>query len=114
MIGAGVTVGRGAVIRDSIIMKDTVIGDGCQVDKAIIAEDVVVDNNCIIGVGNEAPSKLDSRIYAFGLATIGEKSYIPKNVKIGRNTAISGKTELADYPNGELQSGEYIVKAGEM
>ncbi len=114
VIGAGVTVGRGAVIRDSIIMKDTVIGDGCQVDKAIIAEDVVVDNNCIIGVGNEAPSKLDSRIYAFGLATIGEKSYIPKNVKIGRNTAISGKTELADYPNGELQSGEYIVKAGEM
>ena len=114
VIGAGVTVGRGAVIRDSIIMEDTVIGDGCQVDKAIIAEDVVVDNNCIIGVGNEAPSKLDSRIYAFGLATIGEKSYIPKNVKIGRNTAISGKTEPADYPNGELQSGEYIVKAGEM
>jgi glucose-1-phosphate adenylyltransferase len=65
-------------------------------------------------VGDEAPSKLDSRIYAFGLATIGEKSYIPKNVKIGKNTAISGRTETADYPDGELKSGEYIIKAGEM
>lgn len=114
VIGAGVTIGPGAVVRDSIIMKDTTIGAGTQVYKAIIAEDVVVDDGCIIGAGDEAPSKLDSRIYAFGLATIGEKSYIPKNVTIGKNTAISGKTEASDYPNGELKSGEYIIKAGEM
>ena len=114
VIGAGVTIGHGAVVRDSIIMRDTSIGAGCQVYKAIIAEEVEVDDGCLIGVGDEAPSKLDSRIYAFGLATIGEKSYIPKNVKVGKNTAISGKTETSDYPNGELKSGEYIIKAGEM
>ena len=114
VIGAGVTIGHGAVVRDSIIMRDTSIGAGCQVYKAIIAEEVEVDDGCLIGVGDEAPSKLDSRIYAFGLATIGEKSYIPKNVKIGKNTAISGRTETSDYPNGELMSGEYIIKAGEM
>ena len=114
VIGAGVTIGHGAVVKDSIIMRDTVIGAGTQVYKAIIAEEVEVDDGCVIGVGDEAPSKLDSRIYAFGLATIGEKSYIPKNVKIGKNTAISGRTETADYPDGELKSGEYIIKAGEM
>ena len=114
VIGAGVTIGPGCVVRDSIIMRDTVIGAGTQVYKAIIAEEVVVDDGCIIGAGDEAPSKLDSRIYAFGIATIGEKSYIPKNVKIGKNTAISGKTEPADYPDGELKSGEYIIKAGEV
>ena len=114
VIGAGVTIGHGAVVRDSIIMRDTVIGAGTQVYKSIIAEEVVVDEGCVIGIGDEVPSKLDSRIYAFGLATIGEKSYIPKNVKIGKNTAISGKTETSDYPDGELKSGEYIIKAGEM
>ena len=114
VIGAGVTIGVGSVVRDSIIMRDTVIGAGVQVNKAIIAEDVVIDDGCVIGTGEEAPSKLDSRIYAFGLATIGEKSYIPKNVRVGKNTAISGKTETADYPDGELKSGEYIIKAGEM
>ena len=42
VIGAEVTIGKGAVVRDSIIMKGAVIGEGCVVDKAIIAENTVV------------------------------------------------------------------------
>ena len=114
VIGSGVYIGPGAKVCDSIIMNSTSIGDRTIIDKAVIAENVVIGNDCHIGVGEEAPSKLDARIYAFGLATIGEKSYIPKNIRVGKNTAISGKTEAEDYPNGELRSGEYIVKAGEM
>ncbi len=114
VIGAGVTVGKGTVVRNSIVMKGTVIGEDCRVNKSIIAENVTIEKNCEIGVGEDVPSKLDPRIYAFGLATIGENSYIPSNVKIGKNTAISGKTENADYPDGVLASGEYIIKAGDM
>lgn len=114
VIGAGVTIEEGAVVRDSIIMKDTVIGKNVKIDKSIIAEEVVIDENTEIGVGEEAPSKLNKKVYAFGLATIGEKTYIPKNVKIGKNTAVMGKTEPSDYPDGVLESGEYIIKAGEM
>ena len=114
VIGANVTIEEGAVIRDSIIMKDTVISKNVKVNKSIIAEEVVVDENTEIGIGEEAPSKLDKKVYAFGLATIGEKTYIPKNVKIGKNTAVMGQTEPSDYPDGILESGEYIIKAGEM
>jgi len=114
VIGAGVIIGEGAEVRDSIIMKGTVIGSGCKVNKAIIAENVTVDDGAEIGIGEEAPSKLNDKIYGFGLATIGENSYIPKNVKIGKNTAISGITEAGDYPDGVLASGEYIIKAGDM
>ena len=32
------TLGRGAVVRNSIIMRGTVIGAGARIDKAIIAE----------------------------------------------------------------------------
>ena len=49
-------------------------------------------------------------VYAFGLATVGEQSVIPDNVKIGRNTAISGVTATEDYPGGILESGQ-IIKA---
>lgn len=53
-------------------------------------------------------------VYAFGLATIGEQSVIPDNVKIGRNTAISGITTAEDYPEGILESGQVIrAKDGE-
>ena len=34
---------------------------------------------------------------------------IPDNVKIGKNTAISGVTTAADYPDGELASGQVIA-----
>ena len=114
VIGAGVTIGAGAVIRDSIIMQNVQIGSYCRVDKAIIADNVTVEENVQIRVGEEAPSKLDPRIYSFGLATIGENSYVPKNVRIGKNTAIAGITQECDYPEGLLPSGESIIKAGDM
>ncbi len=114
VIGAGVTIGRGTVVRDSIIMKDTVIGEHVVIDKAIIAECCKVQDNCVLGMGEEVPNKLNPGIYSFGLVTIGENSVIPAGVKIGKNTAISGETVPADYPNGVLQSGEYIIKAGDM
>lgn len=114
VIGTGVVIGKGAVVRNSIIMKGSVIGDDCRINKAIIAENVTIDKNCELGIGEEAPSKLDAKIYAFGLATVGENSYIPANTKIGKNTAISGTTGPSDYQNGVLASGEYIIKAGDM
>ena len=85
-----------------------------KIYKSIIAEQVVVDENVEMGVGEEAPSKLNKKVYAFGLATIGEKTYIPKNVKIGKNTVIMGQTEPEDYQDGVLESGDYIIKAGDM
>jgi len=112
VIGSGVTVEKGAIVKDSIIMQDTVIGEGAVVDKAIIAEDVKVGAGAHLGVGEYAPSKYDPKVYQFDLVTVGEHSVIPEGVTIGKNTAISGVTEAADYPGGMLESGGYIVKAG--
>ena len=112
VIGEGVTIEKGAVVRDSIIMQDTVIGAGAIVEKAIIAEDVKIGANAHLGVGEYADSKYDPKVYQFDLVTVGEHSVIPEGVKIGKNTAISGVTEPNDYPDGQLESGGYIVKAG--
>ena len=113
VIGAGVTIGQGTVIRDSIIMKDVEIGSGCVVDKAIIAEGVHIGKDVTIGTGGEVPNKLKPDVYSFGLVTIGENSEIPEGVQIGKNTAISGVTSKEDYPNGMLESGETLIKVGE-
>ena len=113
VIGAGVTIGRGAVIRDSIVIKGTTIGENAIIDKSIIAENCQVGANTELGIGEEAPNKLNASIYFFGLVTVGEDSVIPDGVKIGKNTAISGTTDKEDYPNGILESGEVIIKAGD-
>ena len=109
VIGPNVVIGRGSVIRDSIIMKNTSVGENVVMDKAIVAEDVVVGNNVVIGCGEEAPNVLKPAVYSFGLAAIGENSVIPDNVKIGKNTAISGVTTKEDYPDGELAAGQVIA-----
>lgn len=114
VIGAGVKIGKGSVVRDSIIMADTEIGENVTIDKSIVAENTTIQDGAVLGIGEEAPSKLNESIYAFGLVTVGENSLIPAGVKIGKNTAISGVTESSDYPNGELGAGEYIIKAGDV
>ena len=112
VIGSGVTIGKGAVIRNSIIMQGVVIGEGTVIDKAIIADQSQVGAGVKIGVGEFAASKLDPKVYNADLVVVGEKSYIPDGVSIGKNTAISGVTEKDDYPNGALAGGEYVIKAG--
>ena len=114
VIGAGVTIEAGAVVRDSIVMRNSVIGAGAKVDKAIVAEDTAIGAGAELGVGEYAPSTYDPKVYQFDLVTIGEHSVIPENVKIGKNTAISGVTVLEDYPDGLLASGDSIIKAGGM
>lgn len=113
VIGSGVTIGKGTIIKDSIIMKDTKIRENCKITKSIIAENVQIGETVELGIGEEVPNKLKPDIYSDGIVTIGEKSLIPSNVKVGKNTAISGETNEEDYPNGILESGEFIIKAGD-
>lgn len=113
VIGSGVTVGKGTVIKDSIIMKDVHIGENCVIDKSIIAEGVEIKDSVTLGIGGEVPNKTKPNIYSGGLVTIGENSAIPEGVQVGKNTAISGVTVKEDYPEGVLESGETLIKAGE-
>ena len=109
VIGPNVVIGKGSVIRDSIIMRNTIIGENVDMEKAIVAEDVTIGNDVVLGCGEEAPNVLKPAVYAFGIATIGEGSVIPDNVKIGKNTAVSGVTKAEDYPEGILESGQVIA-----
>jgi glucose-1-phosphate adenylyltransferase len=111
VIGPGVVIEEGAVVKDSIIMEDTVVKSGAQIDKAIIAQGCEIGEGAIVGCGEFAPSTFNQKVYNADLATIGENSVIPAKVKVGRNTAILGATTPEDYPNGELASGDAIIKA---
>ncbi len=118
VIGCGVTIGRGTIVRDSIIMNETVIGDGCELNKAIVAENVVIGNQVKLGIGEEAPNESAPHIYNQGIVTVGERSIIPDGVVVGKNTVISGITENSDYENSSegvyyLESGKSLIKAGE-
>ena len=113
VIGCDVIIGKGTVVRDSIIMNHTRIGEGCVLNKAIIAEEVEIGNNVTMGEGEEVPNDTAPHIYNHGLVTIGEKSVIPSDVTIGKNTVVFGVTNESDYPNSQLGSGKTLIKAGD-
>lgn len=113
VIGCGVTIGKGTVIRDSIIMNEVSIGEDCELNKSIIAENVVIQNKVKLGVGEEAENETDPHIYNSGIVTVGEKSVIPAEVSVGKNSVVYGVTTKEDYPNAYLDSGKTLIKAGD-
>ena len=110
VIGCGVVIDEGTVVRNSIIMNQTQIGKNCVLEKAIIDEITEIGDNVEIGIMPERDNDTRPDIYNSGLVTIGDKSVIPGNVKIGKNTVISGITSIKDYPNNVLESGRTLIK----
>lgn len=113
VLGCGVTIEKGAVVRDSIIMNETYIGKNCELNKAIVAENVTIQDNVKLGVGDEVANETDPHIYNNGMVTVGEKSIIPEGITVGKNTVIFGVTTHKDYPDYCLASGKTLIKAGD-
>ena len=112
IIGCGVTIEEGTVVRDSIIMNDTYIGKNCEIYKGIVAENVNIGNDVKLGIGEEVDNETDSHIYNHGLVTVGEKTVIPDGVTVGKNSVIAGDITAEDLDNMSLGSGKTLIKAG--
>ena len=78
-----VTVEKGAVIRDSIIMPGSTIKSGATVKYSIVAENTIVDENACIG---KRPEEAD--MDTWGITVIGSNITIGKDVHIGANEMI--------------------------
>ncbi len=113
VIGCGVVIGEDTVVRDSIIMNQTQIGRGCVIEKAIIDEYTKVGDNTQLGTMPEKENDTRPDIYSNGIVTVGEKTIVPPNVKIGKNAVVFGETVAADYVDGILDSGRTLIKVGD-
>ena len=113
VIGCGVTIGKNTVIRDSIIMNRTQIGNDCEMYKGSVAEEARIGNHVRLGVGGEAENDMAPHIYNRGIVTVGERTVIPNGITVGKNSVISGVTTGADYENFSLGSGRTLIKAGD-
>ena len=109
VLSPGVKVASNTVVRDSVIMNDTVIGRESVVDHCILDKRVIVEAGCYLGFGDDFQSNREQpNILNSGLTVIGKGAKIPEGVKIGHNCAIDCNVTERDFHSLIVPSGETI------
>lgn len=110
VLSTGITIEKGAFIKDSIIMENCIIKEGSYIDKCILDEGVVIGKYTKLGIGENIPNVKKPKLYNCGITVIGEHTSIPAGITIGKNCVISGNTIASDYDENCLKSGQYMIK----
>jgi glucose-1-phosphate adenylyltransferase len=115
VLSPGVVVDVGAVVRDSIILFDSVIRPGAVVDRAILDKEVAVGPGAIIGEGTDydvvnrrEPGRLNT-----GITVVGKQAVIPRGTRIGRNVLIGEGVRASDFASRVVKSGSTIERPRE-
>jgi glucose-1-phosphate adenylyltransferase len=109
VLSPGVIVEKEALVRDSIILFDTVIGAGSVVDRAILDKEVVIGKDCRIGHGDDmTPNKGEPERLNTGITLVGKRSCLPDNLTVGRNCKIGTDLRPQDFTTNVLASGETV------
>ena len=113
VLSPGVRVDVGAVVRDSIVMFDTVIRSGAVVDRAILDKEVVIGQGAIVGDGphDDRPNKQEPGRLNTGITVVGKRAIVPRGVRIGRNVKVAADVRTSDFAGRVVRSGE-SVEAG--
>jgi glucose-1-phosphate adenylyltransferase len=107
VLSPGVRVDVGAVVRDSIVMFDSVIRAGAVVDRAILDKEVVVGQGAIVGEGpyDGPPNKQEPNRLNTGITVVGKQSIVPRGARLGRNVKVGSEVRSSDYATRVVRSG---------
>jgi glucose-1-phosphate adenylyltransferase len=112
VLSPGVRVDVGAVIRDSIVMFDSVIRSGAVVDRAILDKEVVVGQGAMVGDGPDfdTPNRAEPGRLNTGITVVGKQSVVPRGTRLGRNVKIGDKVRSGDYTSRTVRSGGTVER----
>jgi glucose-1-phosphate adenylyltransferase len=116
VLSPGVRVDPGAVVRDSIVMFDSVIRAGAVVDRAILDKEVSVGPNAIVGMGSDydTPNRQEPSRLNTGITVVGKRAVIPASMRIGRNVKIAERVRNSDFGGRKsVPSGGTIEARGD-
>jgi len=112
VLSPGVRVEVGAVVRDSIVMFDTIVRAGAVVERAILDKDVSVGPNAVIGDGDDdTPNRSDPRLNT-GITLVGKRAVVPRSVRVGHNVRIDEGVRALDFPGRHIRSGATVSPRG--
>lgn len=106
VISPGVRIGRGSVVKDSVILNNTIVSENVTIQKSIIDKRVVIGRNSFIGFGNDfTPNKEKPLLLSSGITVIEKRTVVPSDIIIGRNCRIF---RTATFEINEVKSGDTL------
>jgi glucose-1-phosphate adenylyltransferase len=109
VLSPGVFVETGAVVRDSVIMHDTVIRTGAVVDRCVLDKEIEIGAGAQVGAGEDmTPNLLEPANLIIGITIVGKGARVPAGAVIGRNCCIDANTTPQDYNHLNVPSGATI------
>ena len=106
VLSPGVRVERGAVVRDSVVMNDTVIRAGARVDRCVLDKEIEIGVEAQLGAGDDnTPNTLEPGNLYSGITIVGKRARILAGVTIGRNCRIDANVTPEDFGKKEVPSG---------
>ncbi|MBI5536701.1 MAG: glucose-1-phosphate adenylyltransferase [Deltaproteobacteria bacterium] len=103
-----VHIGKGAIVRNSILWDGVVIEEGAVVDRVIADKRVVVGKGARVGWGNEAPSEELPKSLTCGAAVLGADAHVPAGAQIGRNCILYPGVGPDQLSAGPVESGRTV------
>ena len=86
IIFTGCYVDKGVVIKDSVIMPDTTIGEGTSIQYAIVGEGVKIGKHAVIG---KLPTgKQQASDSAIGISVVGQNKVVHDKQVVGESEII--------------------------
>ena len=94
----GVVVEKGAVVRNSIVMHDTLVAAGAELDRAILDKEVRVGRGAKVGTGDDmTPNRACPEHLSSGLVVVGKQARLPEGLVVGRNARIGAAVVAEDF-----------------
>jgi glucose-1-phosphate adenylyltransferase len=112
VLSPGVRVDVGAVVRDSIVMFDSVIRTGAVVDRAILDKEVIVGQGALVGDGPDfdTPNKQEPGRLNTGITVVGKQSVVPRGARLGRNVKVGEQVRPADFSSRSVRTGGTVER----
>jgi glucose-1-phosphate adenylyltransferase len=101
ILSPGVMVDSDALVRDSILMDQAVVGSHSVVDRCILDKGVSVGAFCYLGFGERRTPGND-------ITVLGEGVAVPRRTAIGRSCKIMPYTGYADFRTNAITPGHVV------
>jgi glucose-1-phosphate adenylyltransferase len=109
VLSPGVWVEAGAIVRDSVIMNDTIIRAGAVIDRCVLDKEIEIGADAQVGVGDDnTPNQLEPANINTGITIVGKRARVPSGAVIGRNCRIDPNTTPEDYEQLRVPGGATI------